>query len=135
MSRPMTVLIIKPGQRPKPQEIDGSLESMQSIVGGELQAIYPTEDVALVFNKDAFVQNFPQNRGVSDADGKFLDIIHGTFFLCGAPEDSNYFKSLTEDQMQQYAETFASPEAFLNLGGRTIILPCSEQYWEKNDTY
>ena len=122
----MCILVVEPGRRPKVQEIDGTVEAMREIVGGELQAMYPSDDVALIFNEDAKVLHLPQNRGVLDEGGVFCDIICGTFFLCGAPEDSNYFTSLTAEQTQQYAEIFAAPEVFLNLGGRTIILPCAE---------
>lgn len=106
--------------------IDGTVESMREIVGGELQAMYPAYDVALVFNESATALHLPRNRGVWDADGEFCNIVCGTFFLCGAPADSNYFTSLSTDQIRQYAEIFAAPEVFLNLGGRTIILPCKE---------
>lgn len=122
----MRILIIEPGRRPKEQEIDGTVDEMREIVGGGLQATYLSSDIALVFNVDANVLKLPPNRGVLDEDGTFLDIVCGTFFICGALEDSNYFASLTAEQVQRYAETFASPEVFLHLGGRTIILPCAE---------
>ena len=94
---------------------------MQEIVGGKIQVMYPSEDIALVFNNDPKVPLPPQNRGVRN------DIVRGTFFLCGAPEDGNYFVSLTDDQLRCYMKKFALPEVFLNLGGRTIILPCREE--------
>lgn len=122
----MHIVVVEPGHRPKVQEIDGSVEEMRAIVGGELQAIYPADDVALVFNADAKVLHLPPNRGVLDEDGAFCDIIYGTFFVCGAPEDRNFFVSLAVKQVQRYLTVFASPEMFLTLGGRTIILPCEE---------
>ena len=122
----MRIVVIEPGHKPKVQEIDGTVEEMQEIVGGMLQAMYPFSDIALVFNADAKVLHLSPNRGVQYEDKMFCDIVCGTFFLCGASEDSNYFTSLTVEQIQQYTEIFASPEVFLNLGGRTIILPCAE---------
>ena len=49
----MRILIIEPLEKPYIKEIDGSLESMQKIVGGLIQAIYPYEDkdVALICNE------------------------------------------------------------------------------------
>ena len=45
----MTVLIVEPGKKPRKAEIDGSLEGMQRVVGGYIQAIYPfDEPVALI---------------------------------------------------------------------------------------
>ena len=117
----MRVLVVEPGRRPRPAEIDGTIESMQEIVGGKIQAMYPSEGIALVFNNDPDMPLPPQNRGVRN------DIIRGVFFLCGAPEDGNYFVSLTDEQIRHYMEAFALPEVFLNLGGRTIILPCREE--------
>ncbi len=40
----MRVLVVEPERRPEPREISGSLEEMQSIVGGLIQPIYPFED-------------------------------------------------------------------------------------------
>ena len=38
-------------KKPTIQEIDGSLESMQRIVGGDIEAVYPFDDpVVLVWN-------------------------------------------------------------------------------------
>ena len=47
----MRILVVEPKCRPKVKEIDGSLKSMQDVVGGWIQAIYPFfEPVALVCN-------------------------------------------------------------------------------------
>ena len=118
----MQILIIEPGHRPRAAKINGTLESMEEIVGGRIQAMYPSEDIALVFNNDPNGPLLPQNRAVRN------EIVRGTFFLCGAPEDSNYFISLTKKQLRHYKKVFALPEIFLDLGGRTIILPCKEYH-------
>ena len=75
----MKILIVEPGRKPRSAEIDGTVEAMREIVGGKIQAMYPSEDIALVFNNDPDVPLPPQNRGVRN------DIVRGTFFLCGAP--------------------------------------------------
>ncbi len=118
----MRILVVEPGRKPRAEIIDGSIESMREIVGGKIQAMYPSEDVALVFNSDPNMPLPPQNRSVQN------DIIRGTFFLCGAPEDGNCFVSLTDEQLQHYAAEFAFPEVFLNLGGRTVVLPCRKEW-------
>lgn len=47
----MTILVVEPMKTPTVQEIDGSLESMQRIVGGDIEAVYLFDDpVALVCN-------------------------------------------------------------------------------------
>ena len=49
----MRILLVEPGKRPVLKEIDGSLKSMQEIVGGTIQAIYPFEEpVALICNDE-----------------------------------------------------------------------------------
>ena len=42
----MKILLIEPNAEPRAVEIDGSLASMQSLVGGLIEAFYPFEDSA-----------------------------------------------------------------------------------------
>ena len=45
----LRVLVVEPGKPPAVRETDGSLESMQRLVGGYIQAVYPFDDpVALI---------------------------------------------------------------------------------------
>lgn len=121
----MRILIIKPSQKPEVREIDGTLESMQGIVGGLLQAIYPYEQpVALVANDEGKVLGLPPNRGLRDEDGELYDIICGTFFIVGALVNSESFASLTNEQTQYFSEMFATPEMFLTINGHLLVLPC-----------
>ena len=44
--------------------------------------------------------------------------------LCAAPPDSENFESLTDDQLDRYAQIFRTPELFLSgPGGSIIVLP------------
>ena len=45
----MKILVVEPLREPYVKEIDGSLESMQKIVGGLIQAIYPFDDSEIAF--------------------------------------------------------------------------------------
>ena len=120
----MHVLVVKPEYRPEVRKIDGSLESMQEIVGGFIQAIYPFDDsVALVCNDEGKIMNLPANRGLRDSDGQVYDIVCGTFFLCGAPPDCDHFTSLTTEQIKQYRKRFYTPEIFFGMDGRIVCLP------------
>lgn len=48
----MIILVVEPNKNPYLKQIDGSLKSMQEIVGGQIQAIYPFEDeVVLICTK------------------------------------------------------------------------------------
>lgn len=111
----MTVLKVVPYKTPETIEIDGSLESMQAVVGGLIQAIYPFEEpVALVCNDEGKLLNLPASRVLLEPKTEDIrDIIFGTFFLCGAPADSENFTSLTPDQIKTYTKRFYSPEIIL----------------------
>ena len=120
----MRVLVVEPERRPEVREIDDSLKVMQEIVGGLIQPIYPFDDpVALVCNDEGKLMNLPANRGLRDKDGQIYDIVSGTFFLCGAPADSDHFTSLTPEQIEQYQERFYTPEMFWGMDGRIVCLP------------
>ena len=120
----MRVLVVEPERRPEVKEIDDSLKEMQGIVGGYIQAIYPFEEpVALVCNDEGKLMNLPANRGLRDKDGQIYDIVFGTFFLCGAPADSDHFTSLTTEQIERYREQFYTPEMFWGMDGRIVCLP------------
>lgn len=119
----MRILLVEPGKTPILKEIDGSLKSMQEIVGGTIQALYPFEEpVALICNDDGKLLGLPLNRGLRDEEGRIYDIVAGTFFLCGAPEDSDSFGSLTDGAMQAFKQRFAVPELFLNINGTLVCL-------------
>ena len=124
----MKVLIVEPEKAPRAMEIDGSLKSMQKLVGGTIQAIYPfKEEIALVCNDDGKLLGLPLNRALRDsATGAIYEIIAGTFFLCGAPLDSDTFVSLTEEQLSAYATRFQFSEIFLRLNGQIVAVPVRE---------
>lgn len=120
----MLVLIVEPRKKPEAKEISGSLKSMQEIVGGTIQAIYPfDEPVALVANDDGWLLGLPANRGLKDNNGDICDIICGNFFLCGAPADSDSFASLTPEQIERFKMQFYAPEMFIGMDGRIVCLP------------
>ena len=120
----MTVLIVEPGKKPRKAEIDGSLEGMQQVVGGYIQAIYPFEDpVALVCHEEGKILDLPFNRALRDEDGDIYDIVAGTVFLCGAPPDSDSFEDLSDELMEKYNQVFYYPEIFLKVNGMIVCLP------------
>lgn len=82
----MKVLVIAPLEEPALREIDGTLTSMQRIVGGPIQAVYPFgEPVALICHDEGKLLSLPLNRGLYHPEtGELYDVIAGTFFLCGA---------------------------------------------------
>ena len=120
----MRVIVVAPKKKPMVRDIDAGLESMQKIVGGPIEAVYPFDGpVALICNEEGKLLNLPQNRALRDDVGNVYDIISGTFFVCAAPPDSDRFVGLTDQQVKTYMERFAVPEMFLNVDGALFVLP------------
>ena len=110
-----------PGRKPERKVIPHTLDAMQSVVCGYIQAIYPYEDsVAIVCNEEGKLLGMEPNRAIRNEDGDILDIICGTFFACGIDEDD--FCSLTEEQLIYYSELFQHPEAFIWNGHNLVVL-------------
>jgi len=122
------VLKVEPGKAPERMKITGDLESMQEVVGGSIQAIYPYEaPIALVCHEEAKLIGLPLNRALRDEDGRIYEIISGTFFLCGAPPEEESFTSLTEAQLEQYEALFHTPEVFIRMEGTLVCIPLLDQ--------
>ena len=120
----MQVIVVEPKKKPMVQDIGSDLESMQKIVGGSIQAIYPfDEPVALICNEEGKLLGLPLNRALRDDEDNVYDIISGTFFVCAAPPDSDRFTGLTDQQVKTCMARFSMPEMFLNVGGDLFVLP------------
>ena len=104
----MKVLIVEPLKEPYVKEIDSSLESMQCVVGGLIQSIYPFEDseVAVICNEEGKLLGLPPNRALFDENGNLYDVICGAFFICAAPHDSENFESLPDGKLEHYKALF-----------------------------
>lgn len=113
----MDVLIIEPEKAPRMANITGDLNSLQQVVGGYIEAVYPYDDpVAIVCNEEGKLLGLPLNRKLED-----YDIIAGTFVVCGLSEDN--FDSLTSELAEKYREKFADPEIFMKMGSRIVAIP------------
>ena len=83
----MNVLMVEPGKAPYETQIGDDLQSMQALVGGYLEAVYPFEQpVALVCCESGKLDGLPLNRALRDADGDIYDIVAGNFFIVGLGE-------------------------------------------------
>ena len=123
----LSVLKIAPGQHPQQVEIDNDLKALQQAVGGSIDAVYPFADpVAIICNDEGKLLGLPLNRALRDEEGQIYDVIAGTFFICGAPEDSDSFTSLTDEQVAYWLKRFAKPEFFVSVNGKLICVPVEE---------
>lgn len=101
----MRVIVVEPAKEPVVREIDSGLTSMQSIVGGYIEAIYPFNDpVAVVVNEEGKLEGLPWNRVLVDGD-KPVDVLVGTLFICGLGDDG--FDSLSDDLVEKYMKKFS----------------------------
>lgn len=100
----MKVLVVEPQKPCRVQEIK-SLADMQQLVGGDIEAVYPFQElVAVVCNADGKLLGLPMNRPLLDKDYLPYDIIRGTFFVAGLGQED--FISLTDEQIQRYKSLY-----------------------------
>ena len=116
------IIILETGKEAYVKEIERDLQSMQKVVGGLIQAIYPfEEEVCIVVNDEGKIKGLPLNRALFDEEGKVYDIVAGTAFICDCSGED--FGSLTKEQQQKYLAMFKSPEAFVSLNGEIVAIP------------
>jgi len=103
----MKILIVEPNRRPRRADIPHTLENLQQVVGGYIQAIYPYDDpVALVCDEEGKLKGYDLNRYIP-----IVDIIAGTFFVCGLSEED--FTDLPDELADKYEKLFYYPQVFL----------------------
>jgi hypothetical protein len=113
----MDVLIVEPEKSPRMANITGDLNSLQQVVGGYIEAVYPYDDpVAIVCHEEGKLIGLPLNRKLED-----YHIIAGSFIICGLGEED--FDSLTPELAEKYREKFADPEIFMKMGNRIVAIP------------
>ena len=122
----INVLVVEPEKKPYPKEISSGLASLQKEVGGYIQAVYPyDEPVAIICDEEAKLKGSELNRVLRDEDGHPYDVIAGTFLVVGLGEED--FTSLTPEHMKQFKEKFDTPEMFMRINGKLIVLPLEEE--------
>ena len=115
----LKAVMVKPNQRAEIAYINTSLESMQRVVGGLIQVLYPfEEEIAIICNDEAKLLHMPPNRGLI-MDGQVVDIICGDFFVVGC--SNNNFCSLTDEQAEKYKQQYLFPEKFMLINGEVKV--------------
>ena len=104
-SSTIKALVVEPGKAPYAADIPAGLESLQNLVGGLIQALYPFDDrAAVIANDEGKLLGLPWNRPLFDENGNIYDILVGTFLVVGLTEDD--FGSLSDEQIQKYTKYF-----------------------------
>lgn len=125
----MKVLMVEPEKMAYEAIIGDDLKSMQSVVGGDIEAVYPyNEPVAIVCNGEGKLEHLPFNRALRDEEGKIYDVIAGKFFICGLGKEN--FVSLPPELMEKFKGKFQEPEVFAFINGHVYSKKVSEQYIE-----
>ena len=128
----IVVVVVEPGKEPRIEEIDSGLESLQGMVGGYIQAIYPFDDpVALICNEEGKLEGLPLNRALRDEDGDIYDIVSGTFLVVGLTEDN--FGSLSGELAIKFSQEFKQPESFAKLGDKIVVIPMISEEQQKQE--
>ena len=130
----MNVLMVEPGKAPYETQIGDDLQSMQAVVGGYIQAVYPFEQpVALVCRESGKLDGLTLNRALRDADGDIYDIVAGNFFIFGLGQ--NDFTDLPHDLAEQFAEQFRQPEMFVREDGKIVAAPMPDEQVQGGMSY
>ena len=126
----MNVLMVEPGKAPYEAQIGDDLQSMQALVGGYIQAVYPFEQpVALVCCESGKLDGLTLNRALRDADGDIYDIVAGRFFIVGLGQ--NDFTDLPHE----LAEQFRQPEMFMRVDGKIVAAPMPDEQTQGGMSY
>lgn len=124
----MKVLMVEPHKNAYEADIGNDLKSMQEAVGGSIEAAYFFEEpVALVCNEEGKINGLELNRSVRNEDNEIMDIVAGTFFICGLNEDN--FDSLTFEHMEKFKKMFLNPEIFMKTYDGIKSRKVSESYF------
>lgn len=67
------MLLVKSKKKPEVMEIEDTLESLQKMVGGYIEVVYPFDDpVGLIVNEEGKILKLPPNRVLQDSRKKIL---------------------------------------------------------------
>lgn len=128
----MKVIFVRPGYEAEVKIIGKDLASMQSIVGGNIEAVYFFDDpVAIICNEDGKINNLPPNRALTDSVGQVLDVIAGDFFVCGLSGED--FTSLSDEMLDKYLKKFKYPESFVKVENKIIAVQHESIHSYKNN--
>lgn len=118
----MEVIVVEPNKLPRIEEIGNDLKSLQEVVGGNIQALYPFQEaVALICDDEGKLKDKPLNRALYNEQGRAYDVIAGTFLVVGLGEEN--FVPLRKDLQDRFMDRFRTPEAFFMMNNKIMVLP------------
>lgn len=119
------VVLCEPMKQARIATITNSLTSLQQIVGGYIEAVYPFDDpVAIICNEEGKINGLELNRALRDENGKVYDILAGSSLVVGLGEED--FASLAPEHLEKYRNLFEYPEVFLSVNGEILAIRINE---------
>ena len=116
------VVLCEPGKKARVTTIKNDLESLQKMVGGFIEAVYPYEDpVAIICNEEGKLNGMELNRALRNDSGNIYDIISGPFLVTGLGTEE--FASLSKEHQEKYCKLFEYPEMFVQAGREIVAIP------------
>ena len=97
MSKKIKILYKRVGREPEVVEMENTLQSMQSMVGGFIEVI-PYDDYELVCNDEGTIMGLYPNVGFD------YDVINGNFFIANDDYETGDFASLTDKNIEKIKE-------------------------------
>ncbi len=103
MDQKINILVVEPGQEPRPTTVEDTLNEFQQSVGGPIEVgCYLPQRVMLICNGEGKNMGLEPNRP-NPSNSK--DTICGTFLLCSF--EGEHFASLTPARQTEFLEHFA----------------------------
>lgn len=99
------ILLIKPGENPEVMEVEDVLASYQKLVGGYIEMVYLTDDVALICNEEGKIMGLENNRNFNLPH--FKDNVVGNIIIVGIDDSSGEFVSLNASQIGRFVNAFS----------------------------
>ena len=120
MAEDIRVLLIEPMKKPRLVTVEHTLENLQKLVGGDIQAVYPWEDyVGLICSDEGKILGYSANRILCDEEGEPYDVVCGPFFICGLSTED--FCSISDEMAEKYTRKFQHPEMFMRTARNTVL--------------
>lgn len=120
------VVLCEPRKKARIATITNTLSSLQQIVGGYIEAVYPFDDpVAIICNEEGKINGLELNRALRDESGRIFDILAGTFLVVGLGDED--FASLSTEHQEKYHKLFAFSEVFLSANGEILAIPLEDE--------
>lgn len=113
--RYIKVVLCEPEKKTRVTTISNDLKSLQRMVDGYIECVYPFEDpVGIICDEEGKINGKPLNRALHDESGNIQDIIAGTFAVVGLGDED--FASLSKELQDKYCKLFEYPEMFYRAG-------------------